>query len=142
MFHNAKPYDSKNPKPVRHDLRIVESPEAARDLMLLYISPRTPVLGHAIDNDLNTVRLIHPTVVDTTILFPTQSGLPFRHGLRALAKMHLNLDIQQGEAAGHDSYEDAKTTGELVRVKVAEHWKHLHGLRFEIRNGDCSTAVV
>ncbi|PVI05278.1 hypothetical protein DM02DRAFT_554981 [Periconia macrospinosa] len=135
MFHNAKPYDPENPKPIRHDLRIVESPEAARDLMLSHVSPRTPILGHAIENDLNTVRLVHPTVVDTAILFPTRQGLPYRHGLKALAKMHLDLDIQQGGAAGHDSYEDAKTTGELVRAKVAKEWKRLQALRFEIRDG-------
>ncbi len=39
--------------------------------------------------------------------------------------MHLGEDIQQGGAAGHDSYEDARTTGELVRFKVKQKWKQL-----------------
>jgi len=120
---NAKPFDPTDPKPIRKDLRIVESPYAARSLFLSYVSPATPVLGHALENDLNTIRLIHPTIIDTVLLFPTRQGLPYRHGLRALAKMHLGEDIQQGGAAGHDSYEDARTTGELIRFKIKEKWK-------------------
>lgn len=120
---NAKPFDPTDPKPVRKDLRIVESPYAARSLFLSYVSPTTPVLGHALENDLNTIRLIHPTIIDTVLLFPTRQGLPYRHGLRALAKIHLGEDIQQGGAAGHDSYEDARTTGELIRFKIKEKWK-------------------
>ena len=125
QFLNAKPYDPDNPKPVRSDLRIVESPYVARDLFLSHVSPTTPVLGHALENDLNTIRLIHPTIVDTVLLYPTRQGLPFRHGLRNLAKMHLGEDIQQGGAAGHDSFEDARTTGELVRLRIKEKWKSL-----------------
>jgi RNA exonuclease 1 len=123
QFLNAKPYDATDSKPVRKDLRIVDSPYAARDLFLSHVSPSTPVLGHALENDLNTIRLIHPTIIDTVLLFPTRQGLPFRHGLRMLAKTHLVIDIQQGGAAGHDSYEDARTTGELVRFKIKEKWK-------------------
>ncbi|KAH7092156.1 hypothetical protein FB567DRAFT_232513 [Paraphoma chrysanthemicola] len=122
QFINAKPYDPENPKPVRKDLRIVESPHQARDLFLSHITRSTPVLGHALENDLNTIRLIHPTIIDTVLLFPTRQGLPYRHGLRNLAKWHLNEEIQQGGAAGHDSYEDARTTGELVRFKIKEKW--------------------
>lgn len=125
QFLNAKPYDPDNPTPIRKDLRIVESPYAARDLFLTHITRTTPVLGHALENDLNTIRLVHPTIIDTVLLYPTRQGLPYRHGLRALAKMHLGEDIQQGGAAGHDSYEDARTTGELVRFKIKEKWPKL-----------------
>jgi RNA exonuclease 1 len=123
QFLNAKPYDPKNPKPLRNDLRIVESPYAARDLFLSHVTRGTPVLGHALENDLNTIRLVHPTIIDTILLYPTRQGLPYRHGLRMLAKWHLGEDIQQGGAAGHDSYEDARTTGELVRFKIKEKWR-------------------
>lgn len=125
QFLNAKPYDPSNPKPVRKDLRIVESPYEARKLFLSHVSRETPVLGHALENDLNTIRLVHPNIIDTVLLYPTRQGLPFRHGLRMLAKQHLGEEIQQGGAAGHDSYEDARTTGELVRFKIKEKWKIL-----------------
>lgn len=134
QFLNAKPYDPADPKPKRNDLRIVESPYAARDLFLSHVTTTTPVLGHALENDLNTLRIIHPNIIDTVLLFPHKRGLPLRHGLRALAKEKLDIDIQQAGAAGHDSYEDAKTTGELIRFKVAEKWKQLKHDGWEIRD--------
>lgn len=133
QFINAKPYDPVNPKPKRTELRIVESPYVARKLFLDHVSPTTPVLGHALENDLNVIRLIHPTIVDTAILFPTKSGLPYRHSLKTLAKQWLDIDIQQGGASGHDSYEDARTTGELVRSKVGHQWSKLKGEGWTIR---------
>lgn len=134
QYLNAKPYDPADPKPKRNDLRIVESPYVARDLFLSHVTTTTPVLGHALENDLNTLRVIHPNIIDTVLLFPHKRGLPLRHGLRALAKEMLDLDIQQGGAAGHDSFEDARTTGELVRFKVAEKWKQLKHDGWKIRS--------
>jgi hypothetical protein len=133
QFLNAKPYDPADPKPRRNDIRIVDSPYAARDLFLTHITTTTPVLGHALENDLNTLRIIHPTIIDTVLLFPHRRGLPLRHGLRFLAKDKLDIDIQQGGAAGHDSFEDAKTTGELIRFKVAEKWRQLKHDGWEVR---------
>ncbi|KAL9626276.1 MAG: hypothetical protein Q9164_007911, partial [Protoblastenia rupestris] len=40
---------------------------------------------------------------------------------------HLERDIQMGGAAGHDSKEDARAAGELVRLRVAETWKRMKG---------------
>jgi hypothetical protein len=125
QFFDAKPYDPANPVFDPKDLRIVDSPYRARHLFCQLISPKTPVLGHAIDNDLNTIRLIHPTIVDTVLLYPHSAGLPIRNGLRNLAKNKLQLHIQQAGAAGHDSHEDARATGELVRHKIAQDWKIL-----------------
>lgn len=135
QFVNAKEYDPASPQPVRKDLRIVDSPYAARDLFLSHVSPDTPIVGHALENDLNTIRLIHPFIIDTVLLYPTRQGLPFRFGLRKLAKEYLGEDIQQAGAAGHDSYEDARTTGELVRHKIKVEWKLKKVDGFEIRDG-------
>lgn len=128
QFVAAKPYDAQNPSVDPKDLRIVDSPHTARELFLSLISPETPLIGHALENDLTALRLIHPTIVDTVCLYPHPRGLPLRLGLRHLARQHLHMDIQQAGAAGHDSYEDAKTTGELVRHKLALKWK---GLRID-----------
>ncbi|KAI1917836.1 RNA exonuclease 3 [Ophidiomyces ophidiicola] len=117
-------------------LPIVESPAAARSLLFSHLQPETPVIGHAIDNDLNACRIIHPTIVDTVLLYPHPGGLPFRHGLRALAKKYLDRHIQTGGGnLGHDSMEDAKATGDLVRVKVRETWVRLKSLGWKIRDG-------
>ncbi|OCK74622.1 exonuclease, partial [Lepidopterella palustris CBS 459.81] len=135
QFLKAKPFDPANPPTDPKDLGIVNSPYEARELLLSYVSRDTPLLGHALENDLNAVRLIHPAIVDTALLFPHPRGLPIRYGLRVLSKMHLDWDIQQGGATGHDSLEDARATGELVRFKVAKEWKKYKDQGWEVREG-------
>ncbi|KAK5170112.1 RNA exonuclease 3 [Saxophila tyrrhenica] len=106
-------------------LPIVGSPQRARELLCQYLTPKTPLIGHAIDNDLNTVRLCHPTIVDTIVLFPHPRGLPLRFGLKMLTNRHLGRTIQNGGDQGHDSLEDAQATGDLVRHSIGEKWKLL-----------------
>ncbi|KAK7540216.1 putative RNA exonuclease Rex3 [Phyllosticta citricarpa] len=135
QFFSAREYDgsdpvSSNPRASASDkgattLRIVSNPEAARALLLSHISPETPLLGHALENDLNVMRLVHPAIIDTVMLYPHVKGLPIRHSLKALAKSQLGQEIQTAGAAGHDSLEDARSTGELVRAKVAKEWRKL-----------------
>lgn len=114
-------------------LKIASSPAAARQLLFDILSPETPLIGHAIDNDLNAARIIHPFIVDTVLLFPHPRKLPIRYSLKMLASKYLERHIQTSGAQGHDSKEDALATGDLVRVKVAEKWKQLHiqGWTFE-----------
>lgn len=127
-FANAIPYaasttsDRKtDEKTTPHPMKVVDSPAMARSLLFNLIDPSTPLIGHAIDNDLNVVRIIHPTIIDTVLLYPHPRGLPIRYSLKHLSKLHLDRDIQLGDAQrGHDSKEDALATGDLVRVKVAE----------------------
>ncbi|KAK8188929.1 putative RNA exonuclease Rex3 [Phyllosticta capitalensis] len=135
QFFNAPEYDpsdpaSSNPRASATTkeatcLRIVSNPEAARALLLSHLSPETPLLGHALENDLNVMRLVHPTIIDTVMLYPHVKGLPIRHSLKTLAKSQLGIEIQTAGAAGHDSLEDARYTGELVRAKVAKEWRKL-----------------
>ncbi|KAF4119977.1 RNA exonuclease [Geosmithia morbida] len=106
-------------------IRIVSSPEVARHLLFSLIRPSTPLMGHGLENDLNAVRIVHPTVVDTVLLYPHKAGLPFRHGLKMLMDHHLNKKIQQDQgpdSRGHDSAEDARAAGDLIRLRVAEEW--------------------
>ncbi|RMY32123.1 hypothetical protein D0866_06823 [Hortaea werneckii] len=136
---NAVPYsptDHPNPippssssSPQQQPLPIVPSPAAARTHLLTYLTPTTPLIGHAIENDLSAIRLCHPTIIDTVLCFPhPRRGLPMRLGLRHLAEKILQRAIQQGgPERGHDSLEDARATGDLVRVKVREVWRRLRG---------------
>ncbi|KAK5304541.1 RNA exonuclease 3 [Exophiala xenobiotica] len=106
-------------------LRKVSSPAAARDLLFECLSPETPLIGHAIENDLNVCRLIHPFIIDTVLLYPHPRGLPIRYGLRMLSQKYLSRSIQAAGEAGHDSKEDAVATGDLVVKKVAETWGNM-----------------
>ncbi|KAI2638848.1 hypothetical protein GGS26DRAFT_360351 [Hypomontagnella submonticulosa] len=120
-------------------LKIVPDPKAARDLLFSLISPDTPLIGHGLENDLNAARIIHPTCVDTILLFPHRRGLPHRNGLRMLMDTLLNQKIQQetdeNAPEGHDSAEDAKAAGDLVRLKVRDEWKDLRVKGWAIENG-------
>lgn len=133
-YVNAIPYGTPVPKGTTPEdgeveqppFQVVESPAAARKLLFDLLQPDTPLIGHAIDNDLNACRIIHPTIIDTVILYPhPRGGLPNRTSLRVLSKRYLDRDIQTGGDKGHDSKEDARATGDLVRVKAAETWKEL-----------------
>ncbi|KAG1892366.1 ribonuclease H-like protein [Suillus subluteus] len=84
-----------------------------------FINRDTIVIGHALHNDLNTLRIIHHQCVDTAIIFPHRAGPPYRRSLRDLAKEHLGLTIQAGGGtSGHSSVEDSVATLDLVRWYV------------------------
>ncbi|OXV11919.1 hypothetical protein Egran_00318 [Elaphomyces granulatus] len=134
-YANALPYDqqpsndtaSKGGDIGARPMRVVDSTAAARSLLFKFLQPDTPLIGHAIENDLNACRIVHPVIIDTVLLYSHPKGLPIRHGLRYLSKKYLESDIQTGGDRGHDSKEDARATGNLVRVKAAERWTALKG---------------
>ncbi|EXJ82415.1 hypothetical protein A1O3_06228 [Capronia epimyces CBS 606.96] len=144
-FANALPYDATIPdqsEPAAQvesgqalKLRRVESPAVARQLLFDCLSPNTPLIGHAIENDLNVCRIIHPFVIDTALLYPHPRGLPIRYGLKMLSQKHLSRGIQTGGEAGHDSKEDAIATGDLVTKKVAEKWTIMQHAGWEFVDG-------
>lgn len=116
--------------PPQRKLKIVPSPKVARDLFFSLISPSTPVVGHGLENDLNALRVVHPIIVDSILLFPHKRGLPIRNGLKYLTETMLGRKIQvtsnnTDEMQGHDSAEDARAAGELVRLKVRNEWKNM-----------------
>jgi len=122
----------------KRKLRIVSSPAAARALLCSYLSPRTPLIGHGLENDLNATRLIHPTIIDTALLFPHKAGLPYRNGLKALMHTHLNRQIQvvvAGQIVGHDSKEDANAAGDLVRFQLCREWEKMQREGWLLKDG-------
>lgn len=131
----ASPYSASSTGESPSPLQLVESPSAARALLFSHLAPTTPLIGHAIENDLNSARIIHPSVIDTALLYPHPRGLPMRLGLKALVKRHLERDIQMGGELGHDSAEDARAAGDLVRSKVGELWKGMKREGWTFENG-------
>jgi RNA exonuclease 1 len=75
------------------------------------------LLGHSLESDLNALKLTHPFVVDTSIIYPHPRGLPLRSSLKFLANRYLKREIQKGGAKGHDSVEDALAVLDLVKLK-------------------------
>ncbi|KAE9027215.1 hypothetical protein PR002_g10717 [Phytophthora rubi] len=94
--------------------------DVQRDLVTRFLFRDTILVGHSLTSDLRALRLVHPTIADTAILYPHQRGFPFRTSLKYLTKTYLKKDIQVQDQAGHDSAEDAIASLELLLLKVRE----------------------
>ncbi|QIW96131.1 hypothetical protein AMS68_001649 [Peltaster fructicola] len=117
-FSKAMPYEKDKPT---GGLQVVSDPAAARSLLCEFLDgDKVPLMGHAIENDLIAVRLCHNNIVDTVVLYPHRRGLPARNGLKALTSEHLKRDIQMGGSDGHDSFEDAAATLDLILLKAEQ----------------------
>ncbi|KAI8940386.1 hypothetical protein NX059_004077 [Plenodomus lindquistii] len=90
-------------------------PDIQKELLKL-ITPRTILVGHSLNSDLNAMKLTHPFLVDTGILYPHPRGPPYKQSLKWLAQKYLKREVQKG-ASGHDSVEDARTCLDLVKQK-------------------------
>lgn len=82
----------------------------------------TILIGHSLESDLKALKIIHSSVIDTSVMFPHKFGLPHKRALKALASDYLQKIIQNS-VSGHDSAEDALTCMELVMWKVKEDLK-------------------
>lgn len=85
--------------------------------LLDLLTPRTILLGHSLESDTKAMKVAHPFIVDTSILYPHPRGPPLKSSLKWLAQKYLSREIQKGGAAGHNSIEDAKTCLDLVKQK-------------------------
>ncbi|XP_050400601.1 RNA exonuclease 1 homolog [Patella vulgata] len=94
-------------------------------VLLSLFNDQTILLGHSLESDLIAVKLIHNTVVDTSLVFPHRLGPPYKRALRNLMSDHLQKIIQNDEG-GHDSNEDASACLELMQWKLKEDAKKEH----------------
>ncbi|XP_076004090.1 RNA exonuclease 5 [Genypterus blacodes] len=79
--------------------------------------PRDAVLvGHSIDNDLIALKLNHPHVIDTSLLYRKEFGQKFK--LKVLAETVLQRQIQTADRRGHNPTEDAVAALELAQYFV------------------------
>nr|XP_020039976.1 RNA exonuclease 1 homolog [Castor canadensis] len=87
--------------------------------LLAMFSSDTILIGHSLESDLLALKVIHSTVVDTSVLFPHHLGLPYKRSLRNLVAHHLSRIIQDN-VNGHSSKEDASACMQLVLWKIQE----------------------
>lgn len=62
--------------------------------LLTMFSERTILVGHSLESDFKALRLIHDTVVDTSIMFPHRNGYPQKRALKNLCSEYLRKLIQ------------------------------------------------
>uniref|UniRef100_A0A8K9WN88 RNA exonuclease 5 n=1 Tax=Oncorhynchus mykiss TaxID=8022 RepID=A0A8K9WN88_ONCMY len=105
-------------QPITTTLREVQS-------MLKKVLPRDAVLvGHSLENDLVALNLIHPHVIDTSLLYRREFGRRFK--LKVLAETVLKKQIQTEERKGHDPTEDAQAALELAQYFIHTGPRQVH----------------
>ncbi|XP_041982688.1 RNA exonuclease 1 homolog [Aricia agestis] len=90
--------------------------------LLSMFNSKTILIGHSLESDFKALKLIHDTVVDTSVLFPHKMGPPYKRALRNLSSEYLRKIIQNS-VDGHDSAEDATVCMELILYKLKEDLK-------------------
>jgi RNA exonuclease 1 len=90
--------------------------------LLEILHPRTILIGHSLNSDLTALKITHPYIIDTALVYPHPRGPPLKSSLKWLAQRYLNREIQKGHGttgpgAGHDSIEDSRTCLDLVKQK-------------------------
>ena len=89
--------------------------EEARTELWKYIDDNTILVGHALEHDLDALRMIHPRVVDSGILSRNAVGIHrIRWGLKTLCPELLNFEIRKNKGGIHDCLEDVLATREVV----------------------------
>ncbi|XP_030899848.2 RNA exonuclease 5 isoform X4 [Melopsittacus undulatus] len=76
------------------------------------------LVGHSLNADLQALEMIHPSVIDTSLLFARNEGRRFK--LKFLAKAVLGKEIQCEEKLGHDPEEDARAALELAQFFIEQ----------------------
>lgn len=104
-----------NPK---YNAAVSTLPKVQEEL-LEFIYEDTILVGHALHNDLRALKIVHNSVVDTSILFKYALHRPGKPGLKDLAATVLKQNIQQSNR-GHSSYEDCRTCMDLVLKRVED----------------------
>ena len=90
--------------------------EGVQAKLLKLLTPNTIIVGHSLESDLAALKLTHPNIIDTALIYPHHQGPPMKSSLKYLAKDFLSQEIQGG-GKGHNSVEDARTALHLVKLK-------------------------
>lgn len=97
---------SKTLKDVHKDLRNKLPPDAI-------------LVGQSLNFDLNALKMMHPYVIDTSILFNVTGTPSTKSKLKILAQKFLKRNIQCS-LVGHNSIEDCSAALELVKLKLTK----------------------
>lgn len=62
--------------------------------LLTMFSDKTILVGHSLESDFKALRLLHDTVVDTSVMFPHKNGYPQKRALKNLCSEYLRKIIQ------------------------------------------------
>lgn len=87
-----------------------------QEKVLSFVGKNTYILGHALENDLQYLKIKHSLLIDTSHIFKTHENKRLR--LKHLLLKKLEKEVQNGE---HSSVEDSKSCLDLLKYKIAEY---------------------
>jgi len=88
--------------------------------ILELVSAETILVGHSVESDLIALKVYHPLVIDTALLYQHPgkgSSSVYKPALRTLTARFLKRRIQENKN-GHDSVEDARAAMDLTLLKI------------------------
>lgn len=96
--------------------------QQVREKLLETISSSDILVGHSLLFDLNVLKMCHPKIVDTCVIYDHTRKKPYKASLKWLAETYLGRKIQAGEAEGkgHSSVEDSIACLDLVKLKLSK----------------------
>ncbi|CAZ86130.1 unnamed protein product [Tuber melanosporum] len=86
--------------------------------LLRLLNNDTILVGQSLNADLSAIKIAHPHIVDTSVIYNHPRGPPYRASLKWLSTKHLKREIQKDGSNGHDSIEDAKACLDLLKLKL------------------------
>lgn len=89
-----------------------------RDIKEL-LPPDAILVGQSLNLDLHALKMMHPYVIDTSIIYNFAGERNRKPKLKILAKEFLQLDIQSGKK-GHCPVEDSLAALKLVQLKLSQ----------------------
>lgn len=83
------------------------------------LPPDAILVGQSLNCDLNAMKLMHPYVIDTSVIFNLTGDRNRKSKLQLLAKKFLGEEIQ-GDKDGHSSIEDSTACLKLTKLKLSK----------------------
>lgn len=78
------------------------------------------LVGQSLNCDLNAMKLMHPYVIDTSVIFNLTGNRNQKSKLQLLAKKFLGEEIQIDDVKGHSSIEDSTACLKLTKLKLSK----------------------
>ena len=63
--------------------------------LLEIINKDSIIIGHSLDSDFKSLKLVHKKVIDTSVVFPHKLDLPYKRALRNLMSENSKKIIQE-----------------------------------------------
>ncbi|CRG95083.1 exoribonuclease, putative [Plasmodium gallinaceum] len=82
-----------------------------------FLNNKSILIGHSLENDLHALKISHPYVIDTSIIY-SNSNYFSKPSLFQLSKKYLNIIMKREN--GHNSIDDAKISMFLALKKISE----------------------